>query len=410
MGCGGSSQSTLVGIPPQPPYHGAPCEYRFENFAITYVEQSNLAFMPTAGMPLMTLDEKVYSVTLGSLYDLGFRLLTFSVIPASLTVSGFVTANVKQTHKYQGICRKLPEDELPQQWSLKVVKSYLPSKVFTYGVFRMGDAKITADANHIFQTITNEAANGARLLCVEITGFNSQNVKQPGATSAAAGAFGGQGAMNVCFFGQSPDMILGVDIFFEIPRNPSSDRYVYQCVTIPMKITWTMAMAMGGKWIVEMDWAGVTSQYLGTGWKLVDVFMDQNNSGFRDGFFTSKITINQNCVFIFEKEQSKLNDNKPVYEATMIEYNAPGKMVMGGIGSTTAHFNPAWEPVLEQLGTYGWELVKILDTPAMKFDGGGLGSLSFKKVMWMFLHRKIVAAPPAPAGGENAPTPAEPPK
>lgn len=177
----------------------------------------------------------------------------------------------------------------------------------------------------------------------------------------------------------------------EIPRNPTPTRYAYQCVTIPMKITWLMAMAMGGKWQVEMDWVGVTSQYLGSGWRLVDTFMDQNNSAFRDNaFFTSKMTINQNCIFIFEKEQSKLNDNTPQYEATMVEYNAPGKMT-GGIGTTTATTSPAWEPILAHLGTFGWELVKILDTPAMKFDGiGGFGSLTFKKVMWMFLQRKIV--------------------
>lgn len=96
--------------------------------------------------------------------------------------------------------------ELPQQWSLKVLKSVLPSTVFTYGLFRLGDSNSTADTNHIFQTIVNEASNGARLVCVTITGFNSQNVSQPGATSAAAGAFGGNAAMNVCFFGQSPQM------------------------------------------------------------------------------------------------------------------------------------------------------------------------------------------------------------
>lgn len=411
MGSGGSKKSkppppkTVPGVPPQPPYLGKPCEYRFENYMIPYVVQSDFGFMPTQGMALTTLDVNVYNVALGSLYDLGYRLLTFSVVPASLTVSGFVTANVKQTHKYQGICRKLPDDELPQQWSLKVLKSVLPSTVFTYGLFRLGDSKATADTNHIFQTIVNEASNGARLVCVEITGFNSQNVSQPGATSAAAGAFGGNAAMNICFFGQSPQMILGVDIFMEIPRNPTPTRYVYQCVTIPMKITWLMAMAMGGKWQVEMDWVGVTSQYLGSGWRLVDTFMDQNNSAFRDNaFFTSKITISQNCIFIFEKEQSKLNDNTPQYEATMVEYNAPGKMT-GGIGTTTASTNPAWEPILAHLGTFGWELVKILDTPAMKFDGiAGFGSLTFKKVMWMFLQRKIVTSPP-PTEEKSPPAP-----
>ena len=212
MGSGGSKKSkppppkTIPGVPPQPPYPGPPCEYRIENFMVPYVVQTDFAFMPTQGMPLNTLDVNVYNVTLGSLYDMGYRLVTFAVVPASLTVSGFVTANVKQTHKYQGICRKLPDDEMPQQWSLKVVKSWLPSKVFTYGLFRLGDANSTADSNHIFQTIVSEAAQGARLVCIEITGFNSQNVSQPGATSAMAGAFGGQGAMNLCFFGQSPNM------------------------------------------------------------------------------------------------------------------------------------------------------------------------------------------------------------
>lgn len=214
MGSGGSKKpkppaqpKMVAGVPPQPPYLGPPCEYRMENFLVPYVVQSDFGFMPVQGMSLTTLDVNVYNMALGSLYDLGYRLVSFSVIPASLTVSGFVTANVKQTHKYQGICRKLPEDEQPQQWSLKVVKSFLPSKVFTYGLFRLGsESQTIADSNHIFQTISQEAANGARLVCIEITGFNSQNVQAPMATSAAAGAFGGAGAMNMCFFGQSPNM------------------------------------------------------------------------------------------------------------------------------------------------------------------------------------------------------------
>lgn len=210
MGCSGSQISDpkmVAEVPPQPPYLGPPCEYRMENFLVPYVVQSDFGFMPVQGMPLTTIDLNVYNMALGSLYDLGYRLVSFSVIPASLTVSGFVTANVKQTHKYQGICRKLPEDEQPQQWSLKVVKSFLPSKVFTYGLFRLGsESQTIADSNHIFQTISQEAANGARLVCIEITGFNSQNVQAPMATSAAAGAFGGAGAMNMCFFGQSPNM------------------------------------------------------------------------------------------------------------------------------------------------------------------------------------------------------------
>ncbi|XP_061193177.1 uncharacterized protein LOC133201372 [Saccostrea echinata] len=410
MGCSESTESNskmFACIPPQPPYLGPPCEYRIENFMVEYVEQLNHIFMPTScrDMPLMTLDENVYSLTLGSLYDLGFRLLTFTVIPASVTVSGILTANIKQTHKYQGICRHLPEDELPQQWSLKVVKSYLPSKIFTYGVFRLGDTKVTADSTHIFQTITDEASKGGRLVCVEVTGYNSQNVKQTGETSSAVGAFGGHGAMNSSFFGQTPDMILGVDIFFEIPRNPSSTQYVYQCVTIPMKITWRVAVAKGGEWNVELDWAEVTSQYLERGWKLIDIFRDSNSNGFQDKTaFTSKVTISQNCVFFFEKEQSKLNDKTPVYEATMIEYNLPGEMTKE-IGTTRRSYNPAWGPILDHLGTFGWELVKILDTPA----------LTFKKIMWMFFHRKIVAASSAAehsssSGANAAPTPTDPPE
>ncbi|XP_048738159.2 uncharacterized protein LOC125652799 [Ostrea edulis] len=408
MGCSGSQISDpkmVAEVPPQPPYLGPPCEYRMENFLVPYVVQSDFGFMPVQGMSLTTLDVNVYNMALGSLYDLGYRLVSFSVVPSSYTADSHVKGDVKQTHKYQGICRKLPEDEQPQQWSLKVVKSFLPSKVFTYGLFRLGsESQTIADSNHIFQTISQEAANGARLVCIEITGFNSQNVKASTTAKATAGFSGSTGSTNMCFFGQSPETILGVDIFLEIPRNPTSARYVYQCVTIPMKITWTTAMDR--KWNTEMDWVGVTSQYLGSGWRMVEVFMDQNNSAFHDSdLFTTNMTINQNCIFFFEKEQSKMNDNTPIYEATMVQYHSLVKMKskIDTTITTITTFDTAWEPVVTQLGTFGWELVKILDTPVMNFESViGRGFITFKKVMWMFFQRKIVTVS-VPLAGVNPP-------
>jgi hypothetical protein len=187
----------------------------------------------------------------------------------------------------------------------------------------------------------------------------------------------------------------------EIPRNPTSSRYLYQCVTIPMRITYTTATDR--KWHAEMDWEGVTSQYLGSGWRMVEVFMDQNNSAFNDNdLFTTNITVNQNCIFFFEKEQSKMDDNTPIYEATMIQYNSLVKM-KNKIGISTTTFDTAWEPLVYHLGTFGWELVKILDTPVMNFESvEGRGLVTFKKVMWMFYQRKIVTCSASPAD-ENPP-------
>lgn len=121
------------------------------------------------------------------------------------------------------------------------------------------------------------------------------------------------------------------------------------------------------------------------------MFMDQNNFVFRDNvFFIFKMIINQNCIFIFEKEYFKLNDNIFQYEVMMVEYNVFGKM-MGGIGIIIVMISLVWEFVLVYFGIFGWELVKILDMFVMKFDGiGGFGLFIFKKVMWMFFQRKIV--------------------
>ena len=172
-------------VPQQPPYLGLPCEYRFENFQIPYEVKTGLVFMPNTDMQISTLDTKVYIPTIASLYDLGYRLLSFSVFPGSMTASGFMTYNTKTIMKCQAICRKSRDDEA--KYTLNVEKSVLPMQMYSYGMFQLG-GEGAGNADHIFQTIFAASQRGARLVSIEITGGNAQN-----AQAAATAPLGGMG-------------------------------------------------------------------------------------------------------------------------------------------------------------------------------------------------------------------------
>lgn len=50
-----------------------------------------------------------------------------------------------------------------------------------------------------------------------------------------------------------------------------------------------------------------------------------------------------------------------VYEDTIIEYQAPGSFT-GGFSDFTKVIDTNWDGVIVDMGQYGWELVKILQT------------------------------------------------
>ena len=100
-----------------------------------------------------------------------------------------------------------------------------------------------------------------------------------------------------------------------------------------MKLNTTCHVGFGGQqWALQMDWQGVMNHYLGSGWRHVEVFDDKSgksSSEYELSHATSRLAFN--VIFIFEKPQSRLNDNAEVYEGTMIEYQAPGS-VSGSFG------------------------------------------------------------------------------
>lgn len=180
-----------------------------------------------------------------------------------------------------------------------------------------------------------------------------------------------------------------------MPTAPG-EKYTYQIVPAQLSaVLKTMTGAIGGSWNVTFEWGHITSAYLTQGWKLVEIFLDQNNKSFSDrAFMASKVTSEVGAMFIFEKPLSKINDNTPVYELKMVEYRAPGKMKMTGIGKTTIEVNANWDSVIAQEGQNGWEVVRILQTPATVFKQSLSMTPEFGWVHYIYFQRKILMAPP----------------
>ena len=138
-----------------------------------------------------------------------------------------------------------------------------------------------------------------------------------------------------------------------------------------------------------MDWQGVMNHHLGSGWRLVDVFddksVDTSHSAGCGGNFTSSLALN--VIFIFEKPQSRLNDNTKVYEGTMIEYQAPWSASAGFNSSMVMDTN--WDGAIGDMGQHGWELITILQTPATTTQTQFI-SVKMTSLLWMFFQRRVV--------------------
>jgi hypothetical protein len=67
---------------------------------------------------------------------------------------------------------------------------------------------------------------------------------------------------------------MGVDLFFEVPYSPQPDIFIYNCVNVPLHISLT-----GGfmpRPVVNCDWMGTLANFLGQGWRLVEIFLDNS--------------------------------------------------------------------------------------------------------------------------------------
>ena len=74
----------------------------------------------------------------------------------------------------------------------------------------------------------------------------------------------------------------------------------------------------------------------------------------------------QNVLWFFEKENTKINDPTPRYQVTMVEYYVDAK---GGFGGIKTNFDLA--SLLTEMGNRGWKLVAVLDTPQISAVGFG---------------------------------------
>ncbi|XP_063427359.1 uncharacterized protein LOC134710879 [Mytilus trossulus] len=389
--------------PTQPPYNGIPCDYQFLRIDIPFTIQMNLSFLSNPNMQMATSDPNAYIPHLIQMYDLGYRLLSFKLTQGSIRSSGVMSMTSTTTRRAQAIFRKNePKFQPDERFSLQVIKSSIESGTFLTGVHSMSQSssQTQTQTQHLFKMINDYAYKGCRLRCIEITGCyrppKDLNMYGPQTMGVGSGMAYGQGHLN------SKSRIYGVDLFFEIPQHPSPELYQYQAV--PLKLTAQLNLKMGfgtikENWGLQLDWQEVMNQYLGTGWRLIEVFNDMSadTSIGMTGFGSSSTTSILNIIFIFEKSQSHLNDNTPMYEGTMVEYQASWS-VSAGIGTSTMVIDTNWDNVIGNMGNQGWELITILQTPATTTKTQFMGAFTRTNLMWMFFQRQIVSASLPPIG------------
>ena len=123
---------------------------------------------------ISAIDQNDYMPRLVELYTEGFRLLSFVVKPGHLRM-GPVFHQAESLIKCQAIFRKSREEEIYDKYTIKNVRSVLPSRLFQSGAgFAIGQGIVGTDADidHVFKTIGEETNGGARLVCIEVTGVN----------------------------------------------------------------------------------------------------------------------------------------------------------------------------------------------------------------------------------------------
>ena len=156
----------------------------------------------------------------------------------------------------------------------------------------------------------------------------------------------------------------GTDLFFDIPTQPSPPIYTYTAVAVPIGINYTFGFQ--GTMDVVCDWMGNLAAYLNQGWRLADIFLAYDQNQFfhgNQGHHYAPI-YSLNSIWFFEKEASRLQDPTPLYEGTTVEVYVKMK---AGFGSVTSDMNLL--PLLQEMGSRGWEFVCLLETPKIVSRG-----------------------------------------
>ncbi|XP_071087355.1 uncharacterized protein [Haliotis cracherodii] len=352
--------------PPEPPYPGPAAEYNFINTQVSMT--NNISFSTTHNMVTTNIDS--YYPILGQKYAEGFRLLTFYRIPGGAQRQGGLFS-MSMAIPFQGVFCRYPQMPSQQGWQLRVVKSVMVAQRMGHGLIQL-NPQIVGDSSQIYQAIVDNTNTGGRLICIEMTGQQQ-----------------GQG-FSAAMQGISP--IMGVDLFFEIPNSPMSERYLYQCVPCPVHIQANLSFGTSGVRVM-CDWNGMLGSQLSQGWKLVEIFFDMGQA--RHGAFSTSASLNS--VWFFEKPSSRANDNTPVYQGTVVEHFVSMTSGFGGVHATTN-----WEPIIQQLGLKGWELACFVETPESRMTGFGKAEM---KVL-LFFQRPIL--PPVGVAHHPMPGPAQP--
>jgi len=145
---------------------------------------------------------------------------------------------------------------------------------------------------------------------------------------------------------------------------------MYQIAPCPMVSQLTGGL--GPRWVSTVAWEPLIAQFLGSGWKLVEIFEDHSSAmNFSGQMLATNVSQQKNCLWIFEKPASRIDDPTPHYEATMVEHWFTQRTQMHGMGfgGVSVHVETNWEPVIDHYGRAGWQVVRIMETPDTRLEG-----------------------------------------
>ncbi|XP_070545000.1 uncharacterized protein [Ptychodera flava] len=356
MGCTSSSTAYEAPDPlaflPQDatPYNGPPVEYLFVNVPVTMTAK----YRGLIGYGMnTTTDIDAYYPLLAQQYANGYHLLQFNMIPGTYDRHG--AFSMSMTYDFQGIFAK-NQYEQPNEWQLYVIKSAITPQFLQTGIQMMFSVSrdVVTDTSHLIGQITDISSRGGRLICLEGSMQTSTSYHAMGRRGQRLAALG----MDVG--GQTG--VVGIDLLFQLPTNPSPPRYTYQAVHIPITSTVRTGFMTSG-FENNFDWSAPLQSYLSAGWKLVDVFYDNSTSV--SGAFSRSIT--QNSVWFFEKEVQRLEDPRPQYQGAVIEYWH--QVQLGWVSNSRATAIGNWNDTVTEMGRRGWELSCIVQTNGVQLTG-----------------------------------------
>ncbi|WAR25101.1 hypothetical protein MAR_010805 [Mya arenaria] len=278
-----------------------------------------------------------------------YRMLMFVTYPA---------AKQSEALKFQGIFRRAFPAEEGRQWQLRVENSY----------------GCTSDSIHIVQALKRITDTGGRLVSMALAGSIS--------TQLSWQRFLMVGEMEEeCEYPYWSDSVnktsanqVGVNLFYEMPPSGGGGGpYIYQVVPCPISSQLNLGIPRHN-WVSTIPWETVISQYLGSGWKLVEIFEDHaasKNTNVQK-MFSFNIRLQNNLLWIFEKPASRRDDPTPLYECTMVETWKVNAVDYDGVFTNvgvSTNLSTNWDPLLDHYGRSGWQVVRIIDTPDAQRQG-----------------------------------------